>query len=215
MQLFTKSADSFARIVLGLLFLLLLGTPWLLMGWVRTPYVTAQNNPLPQPVPFDHRHHVADDGIDCLYCHTDAARSPRAGVPPTEVCMNCHNQIWNRSPELALVWRSAIEREPIVWQRINFLPDFVYFNHAIHVRKGVGCETCHGRVDRMARVYQAAPLTMGWCLDCHRNPERYLRPQSAITTMGYVPARPQRELGPALARAYGVKSVTYCSACHR
>lgn len=185
------------------------------MAWVRTPQITGQFSPLEQPVEFDHRHHVADDGIDCRYCHDLVERSPYAGVPPTERCMNCHNQIWPDSPLLAPVWASYFKNEPIVWRRVHQLPEFVYFDHSIHVNKGVGCESCHGRVDRMARVYQVASLQMGWCLDCHRRPERVLRPVEEITTMGWVPSRPQEELGRELMERYGVRRVTDCTACHR
>jgi hypothetical protein len=215
MQLFAKSADAFARITLGVVALILIGPPLFLMWWVRTPYVTGQFSQVTQPIPFDHRHHVVDDGIDCLYCHEDAERSPHAGVPATELCLNCHSQIWNSSPALELVWQSRRDDRPIAWQRVTFLPDFVFFNHAIHVRKGVGCETCHGRVDEMARVYQAAPLTMGWCLDCHRAPQRYLRPLDAVTVMGYQPPRPQADMGRDLAAKNGVRSITNCTTCHR
>ena len=215
MQLFSRGVDTVFRTIIGGAAAAIVGVPLLLMWWVRTPYVTGQFDPLTQPVAFDHRHHVVDDGIDCLYCHTDAERSPYAGVPSTETCMNCHDQIWNRSPLLNVVWRSHADGAPIAWQRVNMLPDFVYFNHGIHVSKGVGCETCHGRIDRMARIYQAAPLTMGWCLDCHRHPEQYLRPRSEVTTMGYTPIGRQADVGRRLMAAYNVRSRTYCTACHR
>jgi len=215
MQIFSQSADAFARLALAACAVLAIGTPAFLMWWVTTPYVTGQFYQTAQPVPFDHRHHVVDDGIDCLYCHVDAAHSPHAGVPPTELCLNCHSQIWDHSPALALVWRSRLEDRPIPWRRVTFLPDFVFFNHAIHVRKGVGCETCHGRVDEMARVYQVAPLTMGWCLDCHRDPAPHLRPEDAVTVMGYAPARPQAVVGRELLQQYHVRSITNCSGCHR
>lgn len=215
MQLFSRGADTVLRLVLAGALAALLGGPLLLMWWVRMPYVTGQFVRVEQPVDFDHRHHVVDDGIGCVYCHVDVVRGPSAGVPPTELCMNCHNQIWNRSPMLAPVWQSVSEARPIVWRRVNALPDFVYFNHAVHVRQGVGCETCHGRVDTMARVYQQAPLTMGWCLDCHRHPERYLRPREEVFTMGYQPADSQLETGRALVRTYGVNSLTHCTTCHR
>jgi len=215
MQLFSRNADAIARLILTAAALLAIGVPVFLIWWVRTPYVTGQFSQIAQPIPFDHRHHVVDDGIDCLYCHSDAERSPHAGVPSTELCLNCHNQIWNNSPVLERVWQSRRDRQPIRWQRVTYLPDFVFFNHAIHVHKGVGCETCHGRVDRMARVYQVAPLTMGWCLECHRAPETRLRPLDAVTTMGYRPPRPQAALGPELAQRYHVRSVTNCTACHR
>jgi hypothetical protein len=138
------------------------------MVWVRTPYVTGQGQPVDQPVKFDHRHHAADDGIDCLYCHENATRAPYAGVPPTARCMGCHAQIWTQSPELDVVRASFFEDRPIVWRRVNALPKFVYFDHSVHLASGVHCEECHGRVDRMASVYQAEELSMSWCLGCHR-----------------------------------------------
>jgi hypothetical protein len=214
-QLFPRWADAVMRVGLVVLALLVVGAPIFPMLWVRTPYVTGQYGQPAQPIPFDHRHHVVDDEIECLYCHGDAERSPYAGVPSTGLCLNCHNQIWNDSPLIQLVWRSYRERRPIAWRRVNDLPDFVYFNHAIHVRKGVGCETCHGRVDEMARVYQAAPVTMGWCLSCHRDPARYLRPREAIARMGYRPERPQAVVGRELMDAYDVTPITTCTACHR
>jgi hypothetical protein len=185
------------------------------MAWVRSPQITGQFDPIRQPIAFDHRHHVADDGIDCRYCHDLVERSPYAGVPPTERCMNCHNQIWSTSPQLEAVWQSYINDRSISWARVHRLADFVYFDHAIHVNKGVGCETCHGRVDRMARVYQAASLTMGWCLDCHRHPERFVRPVEAVTTMGWNPPEAQERLGPELVRRYEIRRLTSCTACHR
>ena len=215
MQLVSRGADSAVRFGLTVFAIALIGGPLFLMWWVRTPYVTGQFSQLTQPIPFDHRHHVVDDGINCVYCHVDVERSPYAGVPPTELCLNCHNQIWNTSPALDLVWRSNRDRRPIPWERVTYLPDFVFFNHAIHVHKGVGCESCHGRVDEMPRVYQVAPLTMSWCLDCHRHPERFLRPVGAVTTMGYRPVQPQAALGPALMREYDVERLTNCTTCHR
>lgn len=187
----------------------------ILMAWVRSPQITGQNDPLAQPVEFDHRHHVGDDGIDCRYCHDLAERSPFAGIPPTERCMNCHNQIWPESPLLAPVWESFFTGTPIRWARVHQLPDFVYFDHSIHLKKGVGCESCHGRVDRMARVYQVASLQMSWCLDCHRRPERHLRPVEEATTMGWAPPGPQEEFGRELMERYGVRRLTDCTVCHR
>jgi hypothetical protein len=213
--LFPRWFDSFARVVLAIAAVAALGIPAFLMVWVRTPQAVGANDPITQPVEFDHRHHVVDDGIDCRYCHDLVDRSPYAGVPPTERCLNCHNQIWNSSPLLEPVWRSYFTDRPIPWVRVHRLADFVYFHHAIHVNKGVGCETCHGRVDRMARVQQVAPLTMGWCLDCHRNPAPHLRPPEAVTTMGWQPDRPRDELEPMLMRRLGVRSLTHCTTCHR
>ncbi|MGE0449396.1 MAG: cytochrome c3 family protein [Vicinamibacterales bacterium] len=215
MQLFPAKADALVRLALAGVVGVLVGVPVVLIAWVRTPYVTGQFVPLTQPVAFDHRHHVADDGIDCMYCHVDAERSRHAGVPPTELCLNCHGQIWNTSPALEPVWRSWSTGQPLNWKRVTDLPDFVYFDHAIHTRKGVGCESCHGRVDRMARVYQVAPLTMGWCLGCHRDPEPHLRPLDAVALMGYQPPERQEILGPRLAATYRVRRVTACTGCHR
>lgn len=213
--LFPRWSDTLLRVGLVALVASLVLALVFLMAWVRTPQITGQYAPLEQPVEFDHRHHVSDDGIDCRYCHDLVERSPYAGVPPTERCMNCHNQIRPESPLLAPVWESFFTNEPIVWARVHRLPEFVYFDHSIHVKKGVGCESCHGRVDRMARIYQVASLQMGWCLDCHRRPERALRPVEEITTMGWVPPRPQEELGRELMERYGVRRVTDCTACHR
>ncbi|MDF2693046.1 MAG: Molybdopterin oxidoreductase subunitprotein, partial [Labilithrix sp.] len=166
-------------------------------------------------VKFDHRHHARDDGITCEYCHGGAAKTPFAGIPPTSVCMNCHAQVWTTSPELSRVRRSFFEDEPIRWQRVNRLPDFVFFDHSAHVSHGVGCVTCHGRVDQMGQVYAAQPLTMRWCLDCHREPEKFLRPLDAVTEMDWQPDRPQEELGRELRAELGVRSLVECSACHR
>lgn len=212
---FPRWADSLFRFLLVVGLLTAAAVPLFLMAWVRTPQITGQFDPIRQPVEFDHRHHVADEGIDCRYCHDQVERSAFAGIPPTERCLNCHSQIWSTSPLLEPVWASYFSNTPIAWVRVHQLPDFVFFNHAIHVNKGVGCESCHGRVDRMARVYQHAPLTMGWCLDCHRRPERSLRPRNAMTIMGWEPPIPQEQLGRELMQRYGVRRLTNCTACHR
>ncbi len=175
----------------------------------RMPMATGQGDPLVQPATCAHRPPVRDDGLDCLYCHGDAQRGPYAGVPATEVCMGCHNQIWNDSTALAPVRASIRTGEPIAWQRVHSLPDFVYFDHSIHVAMGIGCVSCHGRVDEMAAVYQVAPLTMGWCLDCHRDPEPHLRPRDQITSMTW------RGDPDGLAARYGTRHLTTCSVCHR
>jgi hypothetical protein len=181
--------------------------------YVRTPYHENTMYAVDQPVEFDHRHHVRDDGIDCLYCHAWATRAATAGVPPTSLCMGCHSQIWQDSPELEPVRRSFVTGQPLRWRRVYQLPGYVYFNHAIHVNKGVGCVECHGRVDQMARVYRARPLTMEWCLKCHRDPAPHLRPIPAITSMASTESL--KVDGTALMRRLGVVRVTDCSACHR
>ena len=168
-----------------------------------------------QPVEFDHRHHTQDDGIDCRYCHNTVTRTEYAGIPSTALCMGCHSQIWNDSPLLEPVRRSYFSNTPIPYKRVYNLPDFVYFNHAIHSQKGVGCVSCHGRVDQMGRVYQVPSLTMSWCLDCHRNPEQHLRPLSAITSMTWTAGDSQAELGAALRTVLDVDPLVNCTACHR
>jgi hypothetical protein len=182
------------------------------MLWVRTPYVTGRDQPIDQPVKFDHRHHARDDGIDCLYCHENAERTPFAGVPATSRCMGCHAQVWTDSPELTAVRASFFDSRPLAWRRVNALPKFVFFDHSIHLAKGVGCVECHGRVDRMAEVHQAEDLTMSWCLGCHRDPTRHLRPPERVTDMEYV-AKPEEQA--ALAKQLNVNPGTTCSTCHR
>jgi hypothetical protein len=212
---FPRWTNSLARLGLVLLAIAIAGPPALSWLWVRSPLATYEYARVAQPVNFDHRHHVRDDGIDCRYCHYDASRSSSASVPETELCMGCHGQIWTDSPLLEPVRASYYEHTPIHWRRVNVLPDFVYFRHDIHVRKGVGCEDCHGRVDLMSNVYAAAPLQMGWCLDCHRNPEPHLRPPELVTVMGYRSNEPRGELGARLRRELSVNPPVYCTACHR
>ncbi len=185
------------------------------MVYVRTPFSTEQDIPVDQPVQFDHRHHVHDDGIDCRFCHRTVETAATAGVPSTEVCMGCHNQIWNDSPMLEPLRRSWTSGKPIPWNRVNTLPDFVYFDHSIHVRKGVGCATCHGRVDQMPLVQQARTLQMSWCLDCHRDPARNLQPPSTVTDLRVAPAGSDAAQARALAAASHVQSFQNCTACHR
>ncbi len=171
-----------------------------------------------QPVPFSHKHHVGDDGIDCRYCHTAVESSAFAGLPATQICMNCHSQIWLGSPLLEPVRQSMATSMPILWTRVYDLPDFVYFDHSIHLAKGVGCSTCHGRVDEMPLTRATNPMIMAFCLDCHRNPQRYLRPQGEIFSMDWQPGKDQDALGRRLAEQYRIKdsrALTSCSTCHR
>jgi hypothetical protein len=212
---FPKWSDSVLRLALSGAFAFVVGVPTLLMAWVRSPAQSGQFETVDQPIAFDHRHHVRDDGIDCRYCHYDVTRAPMAGVPDTALCLGCHGQIWVDSPMTEPVRRSFFTAEPIHWRRVTLLPDFVYFNHAIHVKKGVGCESCHGRVDLMANVSTQASFHMGWCLDCHRAPERHLRPPGRVTEMGYLPPEPQAVLGARLKRELHVDPPVYCSGCHR
>ncbi len=214
-QIFKPSANTLAKVsIVGGLLLAgsLIG---LLIVFGRSSYVTRAEEFIVQPIQFSHAHHVGDDGIDCRFCHTSVEASSFAGIHPTKACMNCHSQIWSTSPMLEPVRASLRDDKSLRWVRVHDLPDFVYFNHSVHVKNGVGCETCHGRVDEMPLTFQKNSLQMEWCLDCHRAPEKYVRPRSEVFTMGYRPAVPQAELGPQLVKAYGIESLTNCSTCHR
>jgi hypothetical protein len=213
--LFSPRANGLFTLVLVLLAGGAAGTLGALMVYARTPYGTGEQEPIAQPVQFDHRHHVQDDLIDCRYCHDTVDRAPSAGIPPTELCLNCHAQVWNKSPLLDLVRASWFANQPIQWTRVHRLPGFVYFNHAIHVNKGVGCVECHGRVDQLAAIEQTKPLSMGWCLDCHRDPYPHLRPKEEVTNMAWTPPGDPVALGKELARKYDVKPRTNCYTCHR
>ncbi len=213
-QLFPKNANYIARGSLVALVVLLVAGGLMLDRLQRSPFVTRQGEVFKQPVPFSHHHHVASMGISCRYCHTSVETSSFAGIPPTATCMNCHKEIWNDSPMLEPVRASFRTGEPLKWTRINDLPDFVYFNHSIHVAKGIGCETCHGRVDKMPLMFQNATLQMEWCLGCHRNPEKYVRPRKEVYTMGYEPG-PDDPTPAELMEKYDIHSLTSCSTCHR
>ena len=212
-QIFHRSANTLSRVtIFGAVFIAAF-VLWVIGGIVRSPYFTNQGISHEQPVPFSHQHHVAGLGIDCRYCHTTVETSSFAGIPPTSTCMNCHAQIWTNAEMLEPVRSSFQTGKPIIWRRVHRLPDFVQFNHSIHVAKGVGCETCHGPIDEMNLVNQYSPLTMEWCLECHRQPEKYLRPREEVFNMNYV-AKNQATLGPELVRKYNVREVTHCSGCH-
>jgi hypothetical protein len=213
--LFPPWSDTVFRLCLVAAALGVAAIPTAMILWVRTPYVTKQDDPVEQPVQFDHRHHVRDDGVDCLYCHYEASRSAFAGAPPTAVCMNCHSQVWQRTARLAPVRASLFDGEPLRWQRVHQLPGFVYFDHSAHVSRGVGCVECHGRVDLMPQVWAVAPLTMAWCLDCHRDPDPHLRPQREITNMEWAPDRPPRAVGAEIRATSHIEPPTSCSGCHR
>ncbi len=212
-QIFHRSANTLSRVtIFGAVFIVAF-VLWVIGGIVRSPVGTDQGIEREQPIPFSHQHHVAGLGIDCRYCHTTVEESSFAGIPPTQTCMNCHSQIWTNAEMLAPVRNSFSSGTPIRWARVHRLPDFVHFNHSIHVYKGIGCATCHGRVDKMNLTYQASPLTMAWCLDCHRNPEKYVRPRNQVFNMSYVPKN-QAQLGPRLVEEYRIQKLTSCSVCH-
>ena len=214
-QIFHRSANTLSKVSLAGILLLVGGLIGLAMLLGRSSYVTRAQEYIEQPVQFSHLHHVLDDGIDCRYCHTSVETSAFAGIPPTKTCMNCHSQIWQSAPILEPVRASFREDKQMTWIRVHDLPDFVYFNHSIHVKKGMGCETCHGRIDQMPLTKQQNTLQMEWCLNCHRNPQDYVRPREEVFTMGYRPTEDQSTLGPKLVAAYNIKPSTDCSTCHR
>jgi hypothetical protein len=214
-QIFSRSANTISRVsIIGgvLLVGLLLG---LLYELGNSAWVTRQRVAREQPIQFSHERHVAGNGIDCRYCHTSVEQSRFAGIPPTKTCMNCHSQIFSNAPFLEPVRASYTSNTPLRWTRVHDLPDFVYFDHSIHVNKGVGCTTCHGQVDRMPLMWQENTLQMSWCLDCHRNPERYVRPRNAVFQVDYLPPSNQLEVGKQLVADYQIQRLTSCSTCHR
>jgi hypothetical protein len=174
------------------------------------------DEPVNQPVPFSHKHHVEDDGLDCRFCHASVETSAFAGMPPISTCMTCHSQLFTDAAMLKPVrdsWKSGV---PLHWNRVYQLPDFVYFNHSIHIAKGVGCASCHGRVDEMPLTQRVVSLSMQWCLDCHRDPQRFLRPREKVFDLGWQP-KDQQRLGAELVRAYRIDTgrMTDCLLCHR
>jgi hypothetical protein len=231
MQIFHRSTNTISlATIYGALFVVA-ALFWAAAEIQRSPYVTYAGVARPQPAPFSHQHHVAGLGIDCRYCHTSVETSSFAGIPPTKTCINCHSQIWTNAQMLEPVRESFRSGKSLVWNRVNDLPDFVYFNHSIHINKGVGCNTCHGPVDRMPLMFNYASLQMEWCLECHRKPENYLRPRDQVFNMRYEqpsggkPATvdgkgytDQISLGTDLVKKYKLRSVadiTSCSTCHR
>lgn len=217
-QLFRPGANSVARIVLlslvaGPVLALLLG-----MIVMRSSYATGEGRFVEQPVPFSHKHHVGDLGLDCRLCHTGVETGTRALLPPTKTCMTCHSQIWNNAEMLAPVRDSFAMHRPLQWSRVNRLPDYVYFDHHVHVRNGVPCAACHGAVDEMPLTRAAAPMTMGWCLDCHRDPAQRMAPRDRV----FDPHPYDRPMSTTEARAIAVhvealvrRKLTDCSTCHR
>ena len=214
-QIFHPSTNTISKLsIFGAVFIVG-GLLWAMLELNRSSWVTGAEVNRTQPVQFSHAHHAGGLGIDCRYCHTTAEVSSFAGIPPTKTCMNCHSQIWADSPYLAIVRESWKNNEPIEWTRVHDLPDFVYFNHSIHVAKGVGCATCHGRVDQMPLMWNVKSLQMEWCLECHREPERFVRPREEVFNMNWQPPADQLALGRELVRKYQIRKLTDCSICHR
>ena len=213
-QLFRPRANVLSKlsIAAAVAFIGVLGAVAFMLD--RSAYTTRQGVIIEQPVPFSHAHHVEAIGLDCRYCHSTVEHSSFAGIPSTETCMNCHTQIWPEAPMLEPIRASFRNGQPIEWVRVHNLPDFVRFDHSIHVAKGISCETCHGRVDQMPITWQENSLQMKWCLDCHRDPVPNIRPREEVFTMGWEPPEGFAELQRELAEKYEVKSLMSCSTCH-
>lgn len=226
-QIFPPAANTLAVASLFFALALVVGTAVALGLVARSPYYTRVGEAIEQPVPFSHAHHVGGLGIDCRYCHTTVENSPNAGVPATETCMTCHSQIWKDAPMLQPVRDSYYQNKPIRWNRVHDLPDFVYFNHSVHVNRGVACRECHGEVDQMPLIAKQETLFMRWCLDCHRHPETALVAPASV----FDPQPPERreihswlqmKSGNRLAKSPPEKgatplanTITDCTACHR
>lgn len=217
-QIFSRAADSLFRAVVAAVLAIALGFFVVAEIYARSQYESdVARTPL-QPVPFSHKHHVSDDGIDCRYCHTPIDAGATVGLPPTHVCMTCHSQLWTRAQMLAPVRDSLANDVSLDWKRVARVPDYVYFRHDIHITKGIGCVECHGRIDRMPLTYRAKPFTMQFCLDCHRNPAPHLRPVDQVTNMGWQPPPGDPALEQKLMRLYEIHSpatLTQCGVCHR
>jgi hypothetical protein len=218
-QVFSPAADAWLRLFMVAALSLVAGGIVFAIGIARSDWMTnAGLHPAAQPVPFSHKHHVGGLGLDCRYCHDAVAQSARAGMPATHTCMTCHSQVWTGAPMLAPVRESWAHDKSLRWHRVALLPDYVYFRHDVHIAKGVGCVECHGRVDRMPLTYRAKPLTMQFCLDCHRDPAPRLRPKDQVTSMTWEPSGDREELGRKFVKLYGVRSarkLTDCVTCHR
>lgn len=214
-QIFHPSSNTTSKFLFygGIFIIIGLFAAWDL--FLRSPYVTGVGQPIEQTVPFSHKHHVQQLGIDCRYCHTSVETSAFAGIPPTKTCMNCHAQIWNDAPILAPVRESFSSGKPLKWTRVHDAPDFVFFDHSIHIARGVGCVSCHGQVDDMPLMWKANTLHMQWCLDCHRHPEKFVRPKDKVFDMRWERPHGTNDIGKQLVEEYGIVSQTSCSVCHR
>ena len=214
-QIFPRGANSVAKV--SVVATVILAGALLTAAYTldRGSFTTNVGIAPDQPVPFSHKHHVTDDGIDCRYCHTSVESSRYAGIPPTETCMSCHSQLWTNAAMLEPVRASYRTGVSLSWTRVYDLPDFVYFNHSIHINKGIGCATCHGRIDLMPLTFKVNTLYMNWCLNCHRQPEQFVRPRDQVFNMAYEPPPDQMELGRKLVAEYKIQKLTDCWTCHR
>jgi hypothetical protein len=215
-QIFRPRSNSIARASLVIILLLICASGWALNAVYWSPWTTLEMTPIAQPVPFSHKHHVFGLGLDCRFCHTTVEKSAFAGMPSTETCMTCHSQIWRDAPMLAPVRNSLAENTPLQWNRVNQTPDFAFFDHSVHVNHGIGCATCHGQLDQMPLTWKSHTLYMKWCLECHRTPEKYIRPREEVFNLDWS-ATNQLVLGKKLVADYHVhtEQLTDCSMCHR
>ncbi|NTU79590.1 MAG: cytochrome c3 family protein [Chloroflexales bacterium] len=217
-QIFPRNANLMARLSIFAAVLLIVELTLITAVYFRSNYYRQINVAIQQPVPYSHQLHAGNLGIDCRYCHVSVDKSYFANIPATETCMTCHSQIKTGSTKLAPIRESYATGLPVLWEKVNRVPDFVYFNHSIHVNKGMGCSECHGKVSEMAVVWQPQAFFMGFCLNCHRNPQNYIRPRAEVYNMDYVHPANQLELGTQLVKEYGVMpkdQLQNCWVCHR
>ena len=214
-QIFHPSFNTISRVsIFGAVFFLG-AAAWGTDRLFRSSYITQVNVAREQPIPFSHKHHVAGLGLDCRFCHSTVEESAFAGIPPSKTCMGCHSVVWNEAPMLEPVRQSYRDNTPIRWNRVHDLPDFVYFDHSIHLAKGVGCTTCHGQVDQMPLMWRENTLNMNWCTQCHRDPAAYIRPLDKVFSVDWDPASLSRQEREELAELNDVQSLMNCTACHR
>jgi hypothetical protein len=217
-QIFSRTADTWFRAAIVAVLALAIGSLVVAGVYARSQYETSVAQTPLQPVPFSHKHHAGELGIDCRYCHTTVERSADAGFPPTHVCMTCHSQIWTNAEMLAPVRESLAGDQSLVWRRVARVPDYVYFRHDIHIAKGIACVECHGRIDKMPLTFRAKPFEMRFCLECHRDPAPHLRPHDAVFQMDWKPPPDEAALEQKLMRLYRIHSpatLTQCGVCHR
>jgi cytochrome c7-like protein len=217
-QLFSPHANVYSRVIIIGVVVLICGAGWATSEIFWSPYMTYVDVPFEQPVPFSHKHHVGDDGIDCRYCHNSVEKSAFAGMPTSETCMACHSQLFTDAPMLAPVRQSLATNQPLKWTRVHDLPDYAYFDHSIHVAKGIGCSTCHGQVDQMPLTRRVNTLYMKWCIDCHRDPQNFVRPRDKIYDMTWEPSHDSHSESAKLVAQYHIDTtgrLTDCSVCHR
>ena len=217
-QLFAPGADAIFRLAILVAVTTVGALFFVTAGVTSSSYVTQVGLAPDQPVPFSHKHHSGELGIDCRYCHQQVEYLASAGIPPTWTCMTCHSQIWKDSPMLEPVRDSLEQNKPLIWTRVNRLPDYVYYNHSIHIKKGIGCSSCHGNMKEMQLTSKVQSFQMEFCLNCHRNPEKFVRPQSEIFNMSWSPPDDQATVGPELVKTYHIgqpDKMTDCSICHR